>query len=509
MRTKNSLLNFATSIIPYVVFVILGFVKVNVWQSKMDQDIYALNQLFFQLFAYLSIAEEGIGPLVQKKYYSLLIDKDKDSVCKYYSLSRSLLRKTCYIVFIAGILLSFFLKYLSKDNSLSLLYMQEIFILFLVKSLVEYFMFSPRFLLTADQKLYKINIQSYGYKLAECLMEIGLIYIGVSYVLVLLLSIFLRIVMNLHLNRLVFKEYPWLKPLKPDKDMSLKGMNHIMIFRIVTVIQENLGTLLISAFINPLSVIIYTNYKYITKYIKDFIGQIGISLGASVGNLLNDKSEDNQKVFNTFQMISTLFYFIAAFLTLTLSFCINPFISVWVGENKLLDNVSLLCLLFVFFHNIARRSVFILRDVFVLYKDIQINLIIEAIVTLLLSFGAIKLNLGIRGILIASAISPLLISFAYIPIKIYKKIFNVFPTLDFIKYFASLIMILVLHFIGTLIPFEVSSSNFIMWLITSALVAIILGIMLFAVYWCLFKSFRCLVNTGLWTVKNIFKKTKA
>ena len=208
-------------------------------------------------------------------------------------------------------------------------------------------------------------------------------------------------------------------------------------------------------------------------------------------------------------MIATLFYFIAAFLTLTLIFCINPFISVWVGENKLLDNVSLLCLLFVFFHNIARRSVFILRDVFVLYKDIQINLIIEAIVTLLLSFAAIKLNLGIRGILIASAISPLLISFAYIPIKIYKKIFNVFPTLDFIKYFASLIIILVLHFIGTLISFEVSSSNFIMWLITSAIAAIVLGILLFAVYWCLFKSFRCLVNTGLWTVKNIFKKTKA
>ncbi len=509
MRTKNSLFNFATSIIPYIIFVILGFVKVNVWQSKMDENVYAINQLFFQLFAYLSIAEEGIGPLVQKKYFSLLIDKDRASICKYYTLSRSLLRKTCSIVFIAGILLSFFLKYLSNDNTLSLLYMQEIFILFLVKNLVEYFMFSPRFLLTADQKLYKINIQSYGYKLSECLMEILLIYIGVSYVLVLLLSILLRILMNLHLNRRVFKEYPWLKPEKPDKNMSLKGMKHIIVFRIVTVIQENLGTLLISAFINPLSVIIYTNYKYITKYINDLIGQIGISLGASVGNLLNDKSEERGKVFDTFQMITTFFYFIAAFLTLTLSFCINPFISVWVGENKLLDDISLLCLLFVFFHNIARRSVFILRDVFVLYKDIQINLIIEAIVTLLLSFGAIKLNLGIRGILIASAIAPLFTSFAYMPIKIYKRIFCRFPVIDFIKYFASLIIISALRFLGTLIPFGVSSSSFIMWLTTTAAMAIILGILLFAVYWCLFKSFRRLLNTGLWTLKNIFKKTKA
>lgn len=508
MRTKNSLYNFATSIIPYAIFVVLGFVKVNIWQSKMDQDIYALNQLFFQLFAYLSIAEEGIGPLVQKKYYSLLINRDKDSICKYYALSKQMLQKICGIVLIAGIVLSFFLKFLANDNSLSLIYMQEIFILFLVKSLVEYFMFSPRFLLTADQKLYKINLQTYAYKIAECVMEIFLIYIGVSYVLVLCFSILLRIIMNLHLNKLVFRQYPWLKPVKPDKEMSLSGMNHIMIFRIVAVIQENLGTLLISAFINPISVIIYTNYKYITKYIKDFISQIGFSITASIGNLLNDKNEEKQKVFDTFQSISTMFYFIAAFLTLCLSFCINPFISIWVGGNKLLDNISLLCLLFVFFHNIARRSVFILRDVFVLYKDIQINSIIEAIVTLLLSFGALKFGMGVRGILIASALAPILVSWAYLPIKIYKKIFNIFPWVDFAKYFANLLMILGIQFIGKLIPFKVSDQSFVMWFVTSCIVAVVLLVILGVIYFCVFKSFRALLNTGIYTVRSILHKSK-
>ena len=88
MRTKNSFFNLITSIIPFTVFVILGFLKVKVWQAKMDENIYALNQLFFQLFAYLSIAEAGIGAIIQKKYYSLLIDKDTESICKYYTLSK-------------------------------------------------------------------------------------------------------------------------------------------------------------------------------------------------------------------------------------------------------------------------------------------------------------------------------------------------------------------------------------------------------------------------------------
>ena len=210
MRTKNSLLNFLTSIVPFVVFVALGFLKIRVWQSSLDENIYALNQLFFQLFAYLSIAEAGIGALVQKEYYKLLIDEDHDMICKYYTVSKKMLRTVCYVIMAAGLILSFFLKYLAKDNALTQMYMQEVFLLFLAKSLVEYFMFSPRFVLTADQKLYKINFQMYFYRILETLMDIGLIYVGMSYVLVLCCSIVLRIVMNLHLNKIVFREYPWL-----------------------------------------------------------------------------------------------------------------------------------------------------------------------------------------------------------------------------------------------------------------------------------------------------------
>lgn len=60
-------------------------------------------------------------------------------------------------------------------------------------------------MLTADQKLYKMNLQNYAYKIAETVMEIILIYVGVSYLLVLVCSIVLRIIMNLRLNRIVLK----------------------------------------------------------------------------------------------------------------------------------------------------------------------------------------------------------------------------------------------------------------------------------------------------------------
>lgn len=507
MRTKNSLFNLITSIVPFAVFVVLGFFRVKVWQSNMDENIYALNQLFFQLFAYLSIAEAGIGSLIQKKYYTLLIDEDRETICKYYTLSKRMLRRVCYTILIAGIVLSFFLPYLAKGNTLSAFYMQEVFILFLVKSLVEYFMFSPRFLLTADQKLYKMNLQNYGYKIAETIMEIALIYFGVSYLLVLCFSIVLRIVMNLHLNRIVFREYPWLKNAVPDENMKLSGMSHILVFKVVSAIQENIGALLISAFINPISVIIYTNYKYITKYLNDFIYQSGIAIMASLGNLINQKDE-KERTFDTFQQITTMYYFIATFLTLALAFCINPFISIWVGENKIFDNISLLCLLFVFFHNIARRPLYILKDVLVLYKELQVNSVIEAVVTIVLSFVFLKLNMGIKGILIAAAVSPLLVSFIYFPNLVYKKAFNRTPWYDLIKYFINVLLMVGIQSVAAFIPFKVSDQSFIMWFITSCVVAVLLLIILGFIYFCVFKSFRALLNTGIYTVRSILIKKK-
>ena len=92
MRKSNSLKNFITSTIPFIILIFLGFWKINVWQNTLDENVYALNQLFFQIFAYLSLAEAGIGALVQKEYYKLFATDDKERICIYYTLSKKMLR---------------------------------------------------------------------------------------------------------------------------------------------------------------------------------------------------------------------------------------------------------------------------------------------------------------------------------------------------------------------------------------------------------------------------------
>ena len=494
MRKENSLKNFITSTIPFIILIFLGFWKVNVWQNSLDEDIYAMNQLFFQLFAYLSLAEAGIGALVLKEYYRLFVEDNKEEICIYYTLSKQMLRKVCYAIMMLGFGLSFFLKYLANDNQLSLVYMQKIFLLFLVKSLVEYFMFSPRFVLQSDQKLYKINLQMNFYKILESVLETVLIMIGISYASVLLMSIALRVLMNLHLNRIIYREYPWLKEVKNTKEFKISGMQHVFIYKIVSVIHENVDLLLISSFVNPLSVIIYSNYKYITKYLNDMLYQVGSSITSSLGNLLN--AEKNEQGFHTYEMINTMFYFMASFLTISLTFCINSFIEIWVGSGKLFEPFSLACMMFLFFHGIVRRPQYILKDIFGLYKELQMISIAEAVINLVMSFVLVQ-RYGIAGVLFASVVATLTTNFWYFPLMLYRKIFNKNLWLDIAKYFSTGVITIGVLVISFLFYPRISSGGYIIWFIQSALYAVVVLIVLFMVFYVMFKSFRRLFHQCL------------
>lgn len=351
MRKMNSLKNLITSLIPFVVLIVVGFWKINVWQSLLSESVYAINQLFFQIFAYLSLVEAGIGALVLKEYYRLLPTGNREEISIYYTLSRRMLRRICWVILLLGAGISFFLPMLSKNTQLSDQYIRWVFMLFLVKNLVDYYMFSPRFVIQADQKIYKLNIVMNAYRIAEVLLEIVLILQGWLFEHVLLLTLVFRVLMNWHVNRIVLREYPWLKIVEDTQGYRLTGMEHILVYKVVSVIYENVDLLLVSAYINPLAVIVYSNYKYITKYVSDLLYVVGSALTSSVGNLLH--TEERMRSYHTYETINTLFHFLATFFTVAIAFTINSFIAIWVGSNKILDVVSLFCMMFLFFHGIV------------------------------------------------------------------------------------------------------------------------------------------------------------
>lgn len=486
MRKEKSIKNILTSIIPYFFLTALGFIRLRVMLDSLGEEIYALNQLFIQLFSYISLLEAGVGTLITQLYYKHFVNKDKKRICEIYSYSVKMLKKISVFMLISGLVISFALK-LFTNNNLPLMYMQFVFVLYLFKSVIEYLMYAPRFVIMADQKSYKVNLSNNIFKILEMLLEIGLLLIYKNYIVILLVTIVVRYITYFVSNKIVYKEYPWLKKVESNDKLKVKEMGAVMTHKIAGTAYSNTDILLASMFLKPIQVVIYSSYNYIVKFISDIVYMVGSAITASMGNVLYKDSKDNQHLI--FEKTNSIFLFLAMFLSVALYVSTNKFVELWIGVDKLLPAITFLMMILTLFFQIASRPFLIIRDSKALYNETKYIAIAEAIINLGLSFILVQ-SYGLFGLLIATIISSLLTTVICYPVYIYKKVydkkyFNYFLKLGFCA-LVTILSCVVLNKVNIIS----SASNYISWFLYSVLYCMIIFIIVFGINMLISKDFR-------------------
>lgn len=161
MRTKKGVLNFISSYVFYFILAILGFIKVKVFISVLGENLYALNQLYISLFSYLSLAEAGIGVAFTYRLYKMLSEKNYNGINAIYSGTKEILKNIGIFMIFVAIILAFFVPLFIKDNTFPNYYILITFLIFVIKNVIDYFMYVPRLIVQADQNMYKINSHIY------------------------------------------------------------------------------------------------------------------------------------------------------------------------------------------------------------------------------------------------------------------------------------------------------------------------------------------------------------
>lgn len=489
MRKKNTIKNFLTDIIPYFVFAILGFVQVKIFINSLGEEIYSLNQLFIQLFSYISLVEGGAGAIIAQKYYKLFVDENKEKIKETYVSSIHAMKKISLIIMIIGFCLSFFLELLTK-NSLSLLYMQVVFLLYTFRSVIEYLNISPRFVIQGDQKGYKINIILNIFKLIDVIIEIILLLYGLDYIIILIFSIFTKIIMYYFVNKKVYSLYPWLKETKNIEPISIKGIGYMYYHKIAGAVYNNTDLLLISSKLSPFEVTMYSFYNYICKYISDFVYMIGNSLMASLGNVIY--KETNEKSFEIFDEINSFFLFIATFCGLNVCLLSDSFISLWIGNEYTVNNFLAIFMAFLLFFSISKRILALVCETKGLYKETKNIVIIEAIANVVLSLILIN-YFDIAGVLAATVISYFITTFWYYPKYVFNNIFDKSSKLYFKNYFIGLFTFIILFVIyRKLIYFNINNS--LIWFVIAFINAVISGIIIFTIFYLFIPSYKRIIK---------------
>lgn len=490
MRKESSIKNILTSIIPYIFLTFLGFLRLKVMLGGLGEEIYALNQLFIQLFSYISLLEAGVGTLITQLYYKCFVKNDKKKICEIYSYSNKLLKKISLIMVICGLVISFALK-IFTNNSLSLSYMQFVFILYLFKAILEYLMYAPRFVIIADQKSYKINLTTNIFKVIEMLVEIILLSIYKNYIIILLSTIVVRYITYYISNKKVYKEYPWLHKVESNQKLEVKKMGAVMTHKISGTVHNNTDILLASMFLKPIQVVIYSSYNYIVKFISDVVYMVGSSITASMGNVLYKDNKENQ--YQIFEKTNAIFIFFAMFFSVALYVSTNKFVVLWIGEDKLLPSITFLFMILTLFMSIAVRPFLIIRDSKALYKETKLIAIFEMLINLVLSLILVQ-KLGVLGLLIATVIASLFTTMLCYPIYIYKNYYNKNYFKYFIKLFQNLAATVFLCLIFNKFNLIMLSNNYFTWFLYSLIYCIIIFIVIFVFNIMTSKYFRQIVK---------------
>lgn len=486
MRKVNSVKNFLSDVIPYFLLAVFGFVQIRVFLANLGEEIYALNQLFIQLFSYISLVEGGVGAILSQKYYKLFIDDNREEINRTYTASKIAMRKISITILIIGFVLSFFLQFLSNNN-LPLFYMQSLFMIYILRSVIEYLNLSPRFVLRADQKVYKLNLTINIFKIFEIIFEIVLLYFKVDYLIILLVSIVIRLIMYKIANKKVYNEYPWLHTVKENVP-KVKGIGYMYFHKISGAIYNNTDILLISAKLSSLQVTIYSSYNYIIRYITDVTYMLGSSISASLGNVMYKESNENSyKIYNE---LNIFFLFCAAFLSINVYLLGDAFIGgVWLGNNYIITKSCLILMCYILFSNISKQIFTLYVETVAKFKETKVIVACEAGLNLILSIILI-IKFGIFGTLLATIISYLVTTFWYYPYYIFKKNFKQNCMEYFKSYFVILFIVVLISYLGSKIISIITIDNLILWLIVAIISSISTVIILLVLFYLLFPSFR-------------------
>lgn len=424
-RASKSILNAKVNVLFYFLSLFFSFFTRKIFLDCLGDEFIGLTGTLGSILGYLNLAELGLSSCICFFLYKPLQEDDKEKTQEIMSVMGYLYRCVGLFVLGGGVLVSLAFPFIFTDNELSLLFVYFAYYSFMGSSLIQYFINYRQILLTADQKEYLISI----YMQSATLLKIGLqivlaYYLKNIYLWVLtefMFGLFACIILNIKIN----KEYPWLKTDKNKGKLLLKrypevltNVKQIFVHKIKDFLLGRSDELFIFIFVSLEMVARYGNYTMIIQKIAVLFNTALNSVSASIGNLVAEG--DKKKLISVFWEMMSLRHFASGFLAFGILNLIEPFIIIWLGDEKYIIGREVLILLIIFFYiENTKRVVDMYNYAHGLYSDTW-----AAWTELILNISIILVAghfWGIAGILTGKVVSMTCISVFWKPYFLFRQ----------------------------------------------------------------------------------------
>lgn len=446
-RSQNSAKNIIVGVTGQMVQIILQFVCRSVFIKTLSQEYLGISGLFTNILSVLSLAELGFSTALIYSMYDPIHRDDKKRLTQLMNLYRRIYFVIAAIIFLFGIVLLPFLKYLIKDysNYENFSNLPLIYLLYLANTLLSYLYIYKKSIIDAYQKNYVYVTIQKGLLVVQNLAQMLFLILTHNFIVYLLIQIIITIVTNLIISKQADKMFPFINedrrilPSADEKKKIYQNTSAMAMHKFGAVAVNSTDNLILSSIVSILSVAIYSNYSLIITNLNGFIELVFRAVTASVGDL--GAAKGNKRLNEVFDTLTFVQFWIYSFSSICLYVLLNHFIEIWIGKNYSFGKATVFVLVLNFYLKGMRVVINVFRDSLGLFWYDRYKPVFEALVNLAVSIVLAK-TIGIIGVFIGTAVSTLTVCFWVEPYILYKhalgkglgKYF-----LTYLKYFCVMI----------------------------------------------------------------------
>lgn len=422
-RKKLGMLTATIALIVALTEGVLSLVRTRVILFAFGDETNAIMQVAVQITAYLVLIESGMTAAYQLKLYQPLSENNLTRTSSLFwglrKNMRTIVTKMFVVVNICSFIYVFFFLNV-KDNRI------QAFLIFFVMGIrfVSPYLFTiqERTILIASEKGYVTNIiqgiLQCGTLVTEILLckytKLPLIVILFSYVIGVLLAKLVYLFYRKKILHLKFElnVEPDLEPTNMTKD--------ILAHQISGMISANTDNILLSIMSSLTNVTIYSAFSTVMNFPITLFNSIISSMKASV--IIKIQNRENG-TFELYENVLNLSCMIMAFVTSIFVAQIDKFVKLWIGQKYILDNICIVMFSFILFTQVVLNVLTIGIDAKGLYKETKKYAVAQAMANLGLTLILIPFW-GIKGALLGTVASVILVKIPFMSGVVYKDVFN-------------------------------------------------------------------------------------
>lgn len=486
-RTKNATRNILWGYIANIVRIALEFVLRTVFIRKIGDAYLGVNGLYTNILGVLSLSELGIGISMSYSLYKPIAEGNTQKIKSLMLLFKKAYRIIAVIVAVIGLAVVPFLKFIIKDaNGLSDNELIIYYLIFLFNTVTSYCVSYKYTLVNAHQKNYIITKYEMYFKIITIACQICILFMLKSFLAYLICQAVIGVAQKIYLYVYIDKLYPELKektvlPLdEEDKQVLKNSVKGTIVHKLGEVAIYQADNIIISAFINIVTVGLVSNYTLIVNAISTFTNSMFNALTAGYGDFIVRETKERQEELlyvNQFLAFSVFGTIAICLMVLT-----QPLITLWLGANHRVDDLTVMLIMSNVYFSGQRMMLNNYKSAAGIFLQDRWVPILRSIVNLGLSLSLVYI-IGLPGIYIGTLVQGL-IGNIFEPTIAFKNMFNKAASRYYmyeIKYIAIIsITYIAVRMISSKIFTSVTVTEFIA--VTAVTIAITLAVYLL-VFW--------------------------